>query len=84
MNKTGGYSCVGVNETLHEEFHRSSFKLDNCTYKQAVREPKHFKIDYYYEFTKSKPLSVGKCPPEAHPDSFERMTWLRNPCMHWS
>ena len=64
MNETGGYSCVGVNETLYKEFHETSFKLENCTYKQAVRQLKHFKIDYYFEFKKSIPLTVGGCPSE--------------------
>ena len=64
MNETGGYSCVGVNETLYKEFHETSFKLDDCRYKQAVRQFEHFKIDYFYEFTESKPLTVGACPPE--------------------
>lgn len=64
MDMAGGFSCVGVDETLYEKFYRDSFQLKTCTYRVAERATHHFKIDYYHQLTEPKPLEAGACPSD--------------------
>ncbi|XP_003744782.1 uncharacterized protein LOC100907525 [Galendromus occidentalis] len=66
LNQTGGFSCIGVDDTQYKKFYSDRFELDNCTYMETQRDLSHIKIDYYHKFGDPKPLRVDDCPPEEY------------------
>lgn len=64
LNSTTGRSCIGVNETVLEEWYGGDIEEWTCIYREIGRDLDSEIIDMNFAFGETKTLKVGDCPSE--------------------
>ena len=64
MDLSEGRSCVGLDETVSNEWYGYDIDDWGCTYKEVLHDLSRGIMDLSLSFGEEKTLKVGDCPPE--------------------